>query len=295
MGKKEKKVKKERLYFIAGRPEEELETYSLSTMEFLADIPRLNGECSFTIGIVEDQTLVYSRLKSLTEDYLWGWEDDITPDDEEAIKILRDRSEKFFGEFGLMVCKLDIETQQFSVMKDDVVRSFFKRVLHKLDKKAAPAPPPPTKFPKPLPEHYGPFTRELSKCFGKYKSGTLTFSFLDSKEASVWDVERNDKGHFRFGPDMAYSALFAAKLISFFRRGSSLCVRVFTDQSKDGIPFKELYAFILTPDFAIHNMDYRMVEKAYNMDHSTRAVLDPEKNVVYCDLQNNKLPSFDIE
>jgi hypothetical protein len=42
-------------------------------------------------------------------------------------------------------------------------------------------------------------------------------------------------------------------------------------------------------------MDYLSVAKAYNTDHRTMKDIKPEKNVVYCDLQNNKLASFDLE
>jgi|GEM_PF-5510711 len=81
----------------------------------------------------------------------------------------------------------------------------------------------------------------------------------------------------------------------YFQGGAVCIMRVFTRQSYQNIPFKELYGFFLLPDGSVLNFDYRQIEAAHNADAATGQKLPPEPGVIYSNLNNNKLPSFEID
>lgn len=286
-----KRKKNRALYCIAYRPEQQAETYVVSDLKFLMEIPPVSGGGICCSGLQQEMALSYPKLSYLIEDFIFNCEEEAALD----VNLLRERADYFFGDF--MVVKVNLQSPEVSILPGHIVRSCFRGILESLNrniKKEAiqRMDHPPSRDAEP--DFVTLFITQLDRCFGKHTSGILTFSSA-GQESGKWDAEKREKGRFLFGPNKAYHAVFLARLRRFFEEGSALCVRVFTDQYCDGLPFKELYAFVLTADFKMINVDYLTVEKAYNTDHRTRKELKPEKNVVYCDLNNNKLGSFDLE
>jgi hypothetical protein len=286
-----KKKKRRAVYYIAYRPKKQEERYAVTDLKFLMEIPPLSGAGICCSGLQEEMILSYPKLSHLIKDFIFNCGDEISLDAD----ILRRRADYFFRDF--VVVKMDLESPGLSILPDNAVQSCFITLLGDLNRNAKRKAMqrldhPPSR--QPGPDYIDLFTTQLSYCFGRNTNGILTFSSA-TEETSVWDAEKNGDGSFRFGTSLPQDALFRAKLKRFFQEGCALCVRIFTDQYSDGLPFKELYAFVLAPDFTMQNMDYLSVAKAYNTDHRTMKEIKPEKNVVYCDLQNNKLASFDLE
>jgi hypothetical protein len=286
-----KRKKKRALYLIAYRPEEQAGTYVVAELKFLVEIPPVSGNGICCSGLQQEISLSYPKLSYLIEDFIFNCEEDGAPD----VNLLRRRANYFFSDF--MVVKVNLQSPEVSILPDHMVRSCFRSILESLNrsvKKEAVQRVDHPPFRNAEPDFINLFITQLDRCFGKHTSGILTFSSAN-EESGKWDVEKNAEGEFIFGTNRPQHALFLAKLRRFFEEGCAVCVRIFTDQYSGGLPFKELYAFVLTADFKMINMDYLTVEKAYNTDHRTLKELKPEKNVVYCDLNNNKLGSFDLE
>ena len=138
-----------------------------------------------------------------------------------------------------------------------------------------------------------PFMETLEKCFGANTGGKIHFT---ASQADGWDVVRPaDLSGFLFGRLPIQDFIFRARVGEFFTEIAGCTVRVYTDQSYKGVPFHELYGFLLHPDKGIQGIDFLSLERAYNTDVNTGMPLSPENNVIYCDLEGHKLPSFEID
>lgn len=137
------------------------------------------------------------------------------------------------------------------------------------------------------------FKEQLDKCFGENKSAIATFYSKHRGEQS-WDIIKKN-GEYRFGVNEDQHIFFGARIINLFLEDSSCILRIFTSQVVNKIPVKEMYAFVIHNDSSIQNMSYLDVREAFTKDFKTGREIKPEKNLVFCDLNNNKFCSDDIE
>lgn len=133
-------------------------------------------------------------------------------------------------------------------------------------------------------DYYALFIENLKKCFNKNKEGILSFS-----NGNYWDVKyENDE--FFFGLDEKQNELFPNQVIRYFLNDTGCIVRVFTNQNVDDIPVKELYGFFLTRE-GMFNSNYLDLKDSCEIDSFTDEKIEPEPNILYCDLEGNKLCS----
>ena len=135
------------------------------------------------------------------------------------------------------------------------------------------------------------FTEYLDKCFGKNIRGTATF--LTEERGQAWDIKKTENGYF-FGVDENQNKILNERIFDLFAEATSCTLRVFTEEIVDKLPMKEVYGFILFPDFTIKNVSYLEIKEAHTTDNRTGGKLNPEKNLVYCDVEGNRLCSDDI-
>jgi hypothetical protein len=135
------------------------------------------------------------------------------------------------------------------------------------------------------------FTEYLDKCFGKNKRGVATF--ITDEHGQAWDIVKTEKSY-SFGVDESQNKLLQGRVIDLFKNITSATLRVFTDDIVDKFPVKEVYGFVLTPDFTIKNVSYLEIKESHTTDNRTGNKIYPEKNVVYCDIDGNRLCSADI-
>lgn len=83
-------------------------------------------------------------------------------------------------------------------------------------------------------------------------------------------------------------------MTNFYHQGSGCILRVFTDQIVNKIVVKELYGFYVSDENGIVGAPSDILEEAHNTNYDTGKALTPEKNVVYCDTEGNKIPSWDL-
>jgi hypothetical protein len=133
-------------------------------------------------------------------------------------------------------------------------------------------------------EYFNLFIDNLKKSFGKNTIGVLSFS-----NGHAWDVKfENDK--FFFGIDEKYNEIFPFKLMSYFSQSTGCLLRVFTNQKVDNLPVKELYGFYLVGE-GMFNSNYLELKESCEIDNNSGKRLEPEPNILYCDLEGNKLCS----
>ena len=135
------------------------------------------------------------------------------------------------------------------------------------------------------------FIDYLDKCFGKNKRGKA--NFISENLGQAWDVVKTENGY-SFGVDENQNKMLNERIINLFTDITSCTLRVFTDEIVDKIPVKEVYGFVLTPYFTIENVSYLEIKEAHTTDEETGNKISPEKNIVYCDIEGNRLCSADV-
>jgi hypothetical protein len=133
-------------------------------------------------------------------------------------------------------------------------------------------------------EYFNLFIDNLKQSFGKNTEAILSFS-----NGNYWDVKFENYKFF-FGVDDKHNEIFPFKLMRYFIQDTGCILRVFTNQKVDNLPVKELYGFFLTRE-GMFNSNYLDLKESCEIDNYTGERLEPESNILYCDLEGNKLCS----
>ncbi|MCL5679885.1 MAG: hypothetical protein M1465_00900 [Candidatus Marsarchaeota archaeon] len=125
------------------------------------------------------------------------------------------------------------------------------------------------------------------------KQAILTFPF-----GRTWDVRKLADGSMFFGinkrQNQSFEAITAAHI---YDEGITSCIlRSFLkirDELNNNIPVKELRGYLLTVDIdnkiKFEQLDAKALAEACNVDSSTGKPLKPERSVIYCGPNNEKL------
>ena len=258
-----------------------------------------NHDIKFLIGASEGEVYSYSdsrkdsdiyknnKLSELIDDFIFDV--DIDPEEieemmEEFMDEVDDRLKFLLDE--LMVFRYDPSMKLFKFIPGSAVMKCFDQVMdNSINRSNRDFEPKSTISP----DYLQKFTSFLDLCFTeKSTGGILTIS--TKYEDVVWDVKKVDDNYF-FGLNEQHNALFPAKLVNYFLGKSAGILRVFTNQTVNNLPVKELYGFVLLEDTQIINLDYLELKECHT--NVKGGILLPETNVVYCDLNGNKLCSED--
>ena len=249
-----------------------------------------NNDIQFSDDINNKNVLKAKKLFHLLQAFLVGDGDNEV--DSETIDF---RLDLLYG--MCFVFKMDTVTKLLSLVTDDVIYNCIEAATAAMPSLGSDNGFKFESFTKPETksinvDHLGIFTEQLDKCFGEGKSGIVTF--FSENYGQEWDIAKTENGY-SFGVDEKQNILFSAKLVNLFLDASSCTLRVFTGDIVNKTPVKELYAFILNPDFSIFNVPYLELKEAHTTHHATGEKMIPEKNVVYCDVEGNRLCSADVE
>jgi hypothetical protein len=274
--------------------EDELELEEEFTEEDL-----LNRDVKFLIDASQGEVYSYSdsrkdsdvyknnKLSELIDDFIF----DVDIDPEEIEEMV----DEFMGEVDdrlnflldeLMVFRYDPSMKLFKFIPGSAVMKCFDQVMDNSISKSSVISGPKSTISS---DYIQKFTKFLDLCFTeKATGGILTVS--TKYEDIVWDVKKVD-GEYFFGLNEQHNTLFGEKLADYFLNKSAGVLRVFTNQMVNNIPVKELYGFVLLEDTQIINIDYLELKECQT--NVKGGILLPEPNIVYCDLNGNKLCSED--
>ncbi len=272
--------------------EQDLEKYSFA---YVLSVPEFDTTVGYSMYLENKKLLKFKKLSDLIDEFVFSMDyEEIVPDDAEDVGAyidfeIEDRIDKLCDEYFVM--KMDVKTKRLTYVDSDIIRN----CIHSMRE-----PHVEFKFerftnskPDSIDVDYmGIFTEYLDKCFGKNKSGVITF--ISERYGLECDISKTDKTYF-FGIDENQNELFKKRLFDLFSGISSCTLRVFTDNIVNKIPIKEIYGFVLVPDFTIKNVNYLEIKDSYTTHHGTGQKIEPEKNVVYCDVDGNRLCPEDIE
>jgi hypothetical protein len=285
----------EKYYFICSLDGLDLNSKEVPRMRFLKRGRSWRNPSSFSEDISEGMPLVYSRLSMLVEDFVLGGQ---KMTDTASMAMLAKRLKTLVTR--LIVARYTTTGDSLSFIESRHILEAARRLEGRINKVlrrpgASPGSYMPMTSPLLVPKAtLAAFTAVLHKCFGAYSEGTLSITTRDY--SASWDVCRaDDRSVFRFGALPIQDFIFRVGLGELFTETAGCTVRVHTDQSYQGIPFHELYGFLLCTDRRIEGVDFLSMERAYNTDAKTGKPLSPENNVIYCDLEGHKLPSFEID
>jgi hypothetical protein len=129
------------------------------------------------------------------------------------------------------------------------------------------------------------FMEEIGKHI--IKRGILTFT--SKLRGEVWDVKKKEDGTLRFGVNEEQSLLFPARFISILSEDEAIGVilRTFLSEKDEftGHPVKELRGYFVQLEnnrIKLEQLSAENLMNAENLDANTGKTLPPEKGVVYC-------------
>ena len=140
------------------------------------------------------------------------------------------------------------------------------------------------------------FYDNLKIMLGKNTDGILTFCKSTTGKLHKWDVKL-EKDKLFFGLDEMQNVFFPVRLMTIAENGCGGILRVFTNQKLGSLPVKEVYGFFMILDKDNFKMGFTPaaeVEQDINTDYQTGAKRKPEAGIVYCDLEGNKISSWDL-
>jgi hypothetical protein len=273
-----------------------LKDFIKSGFNFL--IEYFDGETLYTNDLKDKFLMKSSKLKNIIHDFVFDFEptdyldilidddsDDFSDDEVTEIiaDVLNDRINKLLHD--LHVIRYNKSNKTLKIINNDKIIDLLDEIFHKnansvqLNEKSD--------------DVYNEFNNLIGKCMGNNENAIITFNSLDTLPKTFnYDVKKNDNT-FYYGIDDNNNDYFPYLLTNFSKGLGSFIVRVFTKQYVNDLPVKELFGFI-NKNGTFDNIDSDSLNEMCNTDNQTGKKLQPEINVVYCDLNGNRICSEDI-
>ena len=266
-----------------------LKDFTKSGYRLLIDY--FDGFTFYTEDIKDDNVMKSSKLGKLIHTFLFNFDpsdyledsDDDEDISEVVADVLHDRISTLLDE--LYVIRYDKKNKTLNVVKEDLIINILDDIFQKNKQKPV--------LDEKSDEVCESFNDLMTKCIGDNENAILTFSNLNTGSTEiVYDVKNNNNTFF-YGYNQKDNDEFPYLLTHFSKGYGSIIVRVFTKQYVNDLPVKELFGFVCK-NGEFSNVDTHTLNDACNTDNRTGNKIKPEENVVYCDLNGNRICSEDI-
>lgn len=306
-------------YYLASNSNFDIENYEELILN-KQDLENLNfdfySSFDFTASsnIITKKTYKRPRLSDVIYDYIMDYSLKNIDDDNDLQDLIDIKLEELLTEN--YVIRYDKKLKNYSIVKEDELLNCFRQVIDNYNNSLHHSI---------TNEHNFTLSEKCSMTYDKYitnneKNRTylkddiidviekcmnphnrahiiLTHTIYDETETIEFDVKINKKNKIVFGKNKSDSESLYDEILESFVNGSTCFLRVTTNENINKISVIKIFAFIFfqhNDEFIIENFSATDVEEALNVDYTTGKKLKPEPNVVYTDINNNFICSWDL-